>query len=69
MTLVNSDDVDEGREPSAPTVPQIKIKPKKAPAAEKEPPHRPVMNVVTPVVTPLVWYNHVTPLLYHFEVV
>ena len=26
------------------------------------PPHRPVMNVVTPVVTPFVWYNHVTPL-------
>ena len=29
--------------------------------------HRPVMNIVTPVVTPLVWYNHVTPLLYHFD--
>jgi hypothetical protein len=29
--------------------------------------HRPVKNVVTPVVTPIVWYNHVTPLLYHFD--
>ena len=42
MTLVNSDDVDEEREPPAPPVPQIKIKPKAAPAAEKEPPLAPV---------------------------
>ena len=42
MTFVNSDDVDEERALPAPPVPQIKIKPKTAPAAEKEPPLAPV---------------------------
>ena len=40
MALVNSDDVDEEREPTE--VPQIKIKPKAVPAAEKELPLAPV---------------------------
>ena len=42
MTLVNSDDVDEEREPPAPPVPQTKIKSKAVPAAEKEQPLAPV---------------------------
>ena len=42
MTLVNSDDVDEEMGPPLPPLPQIKIKPKAVPAADKEPPMAPV---------------------------